>query len=191
VRYDARRNGVLVTLDSEANDGEPGEQDFVSLSIESVYAGGGADVLVGDERSNRLIGAGGADVIRGGAGNDQLSGGNRLWGRVGSNDRLYGGAGADWIAGNAGDDLLFGGRGRDNLQAFSGADRLLLGPGRDVARAGPGDDLIYARDGSVDAVGCGLGVDRVRNDGRDYVTAGTCDRHDRGRKLASVFDFRP
>ena len=109
VRYDARRKSLLVTLDGEANDGELGEHDFVSPSIWSVYAGGGVDVLVGNDRSNGLIGAGGADVIRGGAGNDQLNGGNRLYGRVGSDDRLYGGAGSDLVRGNAGDDLLVGG----------------------------------------------------------------------------------
>ena len=182
VRYDARKNGVRVTLDGEANDGEPGEQDFVSPSVYDVYAGGGPDVLVGNERSNGLIGAGGADVLRGGAGNDQLIGGNRPYGRVGSNDRLYGGAGADRLQGNAGDDLLFGGPGQDYLEAFSGADRLLPGTGRDAARGGPGDDRIAARDGTVDTVACGRGDDRVRNDRVDRLTR-TCEHHDRGRRL--------
>jgi Ca2+-binding RTX toxin-like protein len=183
VRYDARRNGLRVKLDGEANDGEPGEHDFVSPSVTTVYAGQGADVLVGNDGANGLVGAAGADVIRGGGGNDQLIGSNRLYGRVGSDDRLYGGAGADRISGGAGDDLLAGGPGRDDIDAFSGADRLLPGTGRDSVRAGPGGDLIDARDRSADAVGCGRGDDTVRNDRIDSIHD-TCEHHDMGRRLS-------
>jgi Ca2+-binding RTX toxin-like protein len=130
--------------------------------------------------------------MRGRGGNDFLHGGTTLWGPVGSDERLYGGAGADRITGGAGDDLLVGGSGNDVLEAYSGADRLLLGRGRDSAHAGPGDDVIHARDGSVDAVYCGRGMDRLRNDPRDYVASpAMCDHHDRSRRLGSIFDFRP
>jgi hypothetical protein len=190
VRYDARRSGVRVELDGKANDGEPGEDDFISPSL-GVYGGRGPDVLIGNERSNALVGGPRPDVLRGRGGNDALHGGTTLWGPVGSDERLYGGAGADRITGGAGNDLLVGGSGNDDLQAFSGADRLLLGPGRDIARAGPEDDVIHAGDGSVDAVNCGLGMDRLRNDPRDYVVSAMCDHHDRSRRLGSVFDFRP
>jgi Ca2+-binding RTX toxin-like protein len=188
VRYDARRHGLRVRLDGEANDGEPGEHDFISPSVTSVFGGGGADVLVGGERSDGLVGAGGADVIRGGAGNDQLVGGHRLYGRVGSDDRLYGGAGSDRLAGNAGDDLLVGGPGRDRLDAFGGADLLLPGGGRDTVRAGPGDDRIDARDHTADALGCGRGEDTARNDRIDWLSR-ACEHHDRGRSLESRSAF--
>jgi Ca2+-binding RTX toxin-like protein len=183
VRYDARGNGLRVELDGEANDGEPGEHDFVSPAVTTVYAGQGADVLVGNDGANGLVGAAGADVIRGAGGNDQLIGSTRLYGRVGSDDRLYGGAGADRISGGAGDDLLAGGPGRDDIDAFSGADRLLPGTGRDSVRAGPGGDLIDARDRSADAVGCGRGDDTVRNDRIDSIHD-TCEHHDMGRRLS-------
>ena len=183
VRYDARRRGVQVTLDAEANDGEPGERDLVLPSVTSIYGGGGPDRLTGGAGSDGLVGNGGADVLRGRGGSDQLVSGNRLYGRIGSDDRLYGGAGVDSLAGNAGDDLLVGGSGRDYLQGYSGADRLLPGPGRDSVRAGPGDDSIDARDRKVDSIACGIGRDRVRNDRVDMVLPG-CERYDGVRARA-------
>jgi hypothetical protein len=62
------------------------------------------------------------------------------------------------IAGGPGDDLLVGGAANDVLDG---------GPGRDVLAGGAGDDVLLARDGAVDRVRCGAGLDRVVADRRD------------------------
>src|SRR5439155_4973420 len=46
--YSARTNPVTVTLDGAANDGESGEGDLVSVDVENVTGGSGADTLTGN-----------------------------------------------------------------------------------------------------------------------------------------------
>ena len=96
--YAARFNGVAVTLDGLANDGETGEAD--NVQTEGVYGGEGDDTLTG---------AGGADLLRGGNGND----------------RIDGAAGDDALDGGPGRDTLISGTGSDALDAADGeADTL-------------------------------------------------------------------
>lgn len=78
----------------------------------TVYAGGGADLLVGGPKGDRLYGEAGDDTIQGGDGNDSL----------------YGGLGDDAIDGGLGGDLLDGGNGRDTLDGRpDGAVNTLIG----------------------------------------------------------------
>jgi hypothetical protein len=162
--------------------------------VRAVVSGGpGNDLLVGgpeDDVFQQGRHADGADRIYGGLGNDLVDysarrrpiradlrgdGGD---GQRGENDTIgsdvegiVGGHGADTLRGNSGENLLVGG---------PGPDRLSGGPGYDVLIGGPGDDSIQARDGSIDAVTCGPGDDRVRLDGLDFFT-GHCEHVQRNR----------
>lgn len=89
VSYADRTASVKVTLDTTANDGEPGEGDEVVA--ENLQGGAGDDLLTGDSDPNRLSGGGGADVLSGASGADTIDGGAGL-------DDVDGGAGADAIS---------------------------------------------------------------------------------------------
>jgi Ca2+-binding RTX toxin-like protein len=65
--------------------------------IETIFGGGGSDLLYGNY---------GAEVVYGEIGNDTLYGGQ-------GDDTMLGGAGADVLAGNRANDHLFGGAGAD------------------------------------------------------------------------------
>ena len=62
----------------------------------------------------------------------------------------------------------------DVVKTFGGDDTVDPGHGRDVVFAGPGRDVVRARDGDVDRIDCGPGVDVALVDRRDR-TAG-CER---------------
>ena len=82
IDYSKRTNGVSVTPDDGlANDGEPGEADYVDEDVENLTAGAGDDVLIGTSERNTLTGN---------DGDDSLYGGPDL-------DKFYGGAGNDVI----------------------------------------------------------------------------------------------
>ena len=158
--YVGRSEGVTVTLDARANDGERDERDRVIA--ENVDGGEGADVLVGDGEPNTISGEGGDDTIVGGR----------------SGDSLVGGAGADRLDGGRGrgNDALLGDDGDDQLLGRAGADRLRGNNGADDHRCGPGDDYAESYDfgvgrpmdeGISDSIRCGSG--------RDTVTAGAED----------------
>ncbi|HEY9643451.1 MAG TPA: hypothetical protein V6C57_23385 [Coleofasciculaceae cyanobacterium] len=83
------------------------------------------DVLIGDDRHNKLVGLAGNDTLVGGKGNDTLDGGK-------GNDRLRGGLGNDKLKGGQGRDIfvLEKGIGRDTIQDFRDRqDRLGLADG--------------------------------------------------------------
>jgi len=79
--YRSRTAGVEVSLDGQADDGEPGEGDDVGGDVERLRGGDGADRLTGND---------GANTIYGGPGGDELIGEH-------GHDRLYGDAGGDTI----------------------------------------------------------------------------------------------
>ncbi len=80
-----------------------------------IHAGGGNDMLTGDNGNDALYGEAGDDTLDGSFGNDLLSGGT-------GNDTLKGGSGNDIYLFNAGD-------GQDTIIESSGADTLRLGEG--------------------------------------------------------------
>jgi hypothetical protein len=129
----AHVNGVVASLDPNANDGPELENIGYTLTpfgstggngIEGIWGTDGDDVLVGDMADNELRGHAGNDRIDGRAGNDLLEGG-------------------------PGNDLLIGGPGRDVVHGD-------LSQGRDN-----GDDDIRIRDSAQDVVTCGGGTDSV------------------------------
>jgi Ca2+-binding RTX toxin-like protein len=81
VSYNRRHRPVTVALDAHSNDGAPGENDFVSQSVEQVSGGNVDDTLIGNDGPNTLLGGFG-------------------------NDHLFGGGGADVLGGEPGDDDL-------------------------------------------------------------------------------------
>ncbi|ATM05927.1 hypothetical protein CRN15_19350 [Raoultella planticola] len=80
-----------------------------------IHAGGGNDMLTGDNGNDALYGEAGDDTLDGSFGNDLLSGGT-------GNDTLKGGSGNDIYLFNAGD-------GQDTIIESSGTDTLRLGEG--------------------------------------------------------------
>jgi hypothetical protein len=77
------------------------------------------------------------------------------------NNVLAGGRGGDRINGGAGNDRIRGRGGDDCLKGQGGHDALSGGPGSDGIKGGAGNDRIAARDGEVDRVNCGKGIDRA------------------------------
>jgi hypothetical protein len=109
--YSSRTNAVTITLDGQPGDGETGEKDNVSSSIESVTTGSGNDSITGSTLANTLSGGPGNDTISGAGGDDTLDGGP-------GQDSLDGGDGNDRLASR--DGVLDGdvcGAGTDSVTA--------------------------------------------------------------------------
>jgi len=105
VMYHGRTASVDVTLDNNANDGDPsanggaGEQDNVQTDVENVLTGTGSDTIVGSGKVNSLNGGSGKDRITGKGGEDFLTGGDggdRFFAMDGLHDVVDGGAGTDF-----------------------------------------------------------------------------------------------
>jgi len=100
VDYSARTGPVDVSLDTFQNDGQAGENDNVHTGIEIVRGGSGDDKLTGGNESVSFYGN---------AGNDVLTGGSKQ-------DQLHGGAGDDTFKTVDGfQDFIFTGAGIDNV----------------------------------------------------------------------------
>jgi Ca2+-binding RTX toxin-like protein len=165
--YEGRRRSVTVDLQGDRDDGERGERDRVASDVEALSGGRGEDRLTGNRFDNSLSGLQGADVLIGAAGDDEVYAHDIVRPRGPTADRLSGGPGDDKLVGSGGPNRMNGGRGRDFFAA------------------GRGDDLILGADGRLDEVGCGLGFDRARLDGLDFVDV-HCERTDRPRAAAAV-----
>ena len=163
VDYSTRAASVSVDLDGAAgDDGEAGEGDTVQASVESIWTGGGDDVLTGNGDDNAFDGGPGADVMTGGGGQDAVDYSLRS-GAVTAD--LSGSQGDDGEAGEgdsiAGDiEDLYGGGGNDSLTGSSVANFL---------DGGAGDDLMSLVDAIADSGVCGDGNDRVTADDLDAV----------------------
>ncbi|MDB2407403.1 M10 family metallopeptidase C-terminal domain-containing protein [Jannaschia sp.] len=127
--------------------------DRIALSgVEAVEGSAFADYLVGDEFANLLRGGGGDDVVSG----------------LGEEDTLEGGIG---------DDLLIGGEGSDTLRGDDGQDTLTGQGGRDLLDGGEGDDLYVVGDNRDRIVDSG-GFDTVSviNEARVRLSGGIIER---------------
>lgn len=108
------------------------------------------DILYGAAGNDRMEGRGGRfDVLYGNKGDDSIDGqaGNDALAGGAGNDRLWGGDGDDRISGEAGADRAYGGTGRDELNLD--ADRF----GADIGWGGDGDDIIYMWEARAQAFG--------------------------------------
>jgi Ca2+-binding RTX toxin-like protein len=94
--------GVDVSVDLEAGDGRPGDDDLIRRDVESVLGSQFDDFLAGSPRTEQLAGNDGDDRIVGGSGAELLSGGDgqdRIDARDGAPDTVdCGGQMLDWAA---------------------------------------------------------------------------------------------
>ena len=161
-----------VSLDGVPNDGRPGEADNV-MSIERyvAYVSGRFVLSDGpetwevwsnmDSGASEVLAGGGDDIVTGEDAVERIDGGA-------GNDRLEGGKNHDELIGGPGEDLIYGDETTSSCnEAFP----------ESCVRYG--NDVIRARDGQVDGVDCGAGVDRVIADPADVV-AQNCEHVERG-----------
>lgn len=156
-----RAPAITVSLDGQANDGRPGENDNVG-GVEIIKSGS-AGSFTGDDAANEFVApqTGAAGTLLGLGGDDVLIAGDA------HGDTVDGGAGNDTVEGGFGDDRLVGGPGRDVIAGDrkSRCNEMAC----DVLVAG--NDTIEAREGEVDSISCGPGTDRVVADAADVVAA--------------------
>ncbi|MDJ0948890.1 MAG: calcium-binding protein [Alphaproteobacteria bacterium] len=127
--------------------GDAGGDDGQNTGGNTLRGGSGDDILTGGREDDRIYGRSGNDRLLGADGDDSLFGGSgddRLEGDDG-HDHLIGGRGEDRLYGHRGDDLLAGGRDDDRLQGGAGDDTLIGGAGRDELDGGAGNDLFEIR----------------------------------------------
>jgi len=101
---------------------------------DTLFGGGGNDILFAFGAADRLNGGLGNDIAVGGAGDDFMVGNNGA-------DMLVGETGDDYIDGNNGPDIILAGGGVDEIQALAGDDFIDCGAGSDDLNAGLGNDI--------------------------------------------------
>jgi Ca2+-binding RTX toxin-like protein len=151
---------VSVTVDGQANDGEPSEGDNV-IAVEKIRVVADQATVVGSDASDDFFVEANSSVIRG----------------MGGNDRLVAYDGSDTIEGGDGDDYLEGGFGNDVLDGGAGIDQF-LGDRTETDVFAVGNDQIRARDGLSEQVSCGIGADTAQVDASDVVDS-SCESVDR------------
>ena len=159
--YATRTAPVAVTVgDGVANDGELGEGDQIQSGIEVVRGGSGNDALTGDSAANTLLGNNGNDTLSGGDGNDTLQGG------AGTNT-LSGGNDNDQMDAGTASDIFQGGAGTLDFVDYGAratAVTVTIGAGAaDDGAAGEGDDV----QGDVERIRGGSAGDTLTGDAND------------------------
>jgi hypothetical protein len=157
--------------------------------LPSVFNGGaGDDQFIGSRNADRIdggtgddtaFGVGDGDRFIGGAGSDTIDfQGPGPWtvslDGVANDGPRSGGTGnvdadVEVIRGGTLGDALAGAAGGQVIEGRAGADTIDGGPDADVLRGDVGDDTILARDGAVDEITCGDGVDTVTADWNDLL----------------------
>jgi Ca2+-binding RTX toxin-like protein len=185
--YSAATQGVLVLLNSAADDGRSGEGDFVMPDVEHLTGGNGLDNLQGDADANILRGGGnndtlvgneGADTFFGEGGNDLLiEGGTATTTNVVDVDSFRGGEGTDrarYFASTIGvridlDDVADDGRigegdnvraDVENLDGGQAGDTLIGDADANRLTGQPGDDALDGLGGN-DVLSGGTGFDKL------------------------------
>jgi Ca2+-binding RTX toxin-like protein len=178
------------------------DEDLTTAGIERlvVDSNGGNDVVDASVYTGTPHGGGGPGGtldVRGGRGNDQLTGDgqvNHLYGEDGDDvlvggqgrDRLHGDDGDDILDGGAGDDYLYGGTGIDVVDYSSRTNPLTVRIGGTSGEAGEpdfvdasvenviggsGDDIMFGNDVANTLIGGG-GDDEIHGGGGDDVLDG-------------------
>ncbi|HEX6023933.1 MAG TPA: hypothetical protein VFZ00_18230 [Solirubrobacter sp.] len=153
---------VSLTMDGIANDGRPGEADNV-INVEKIESHVSGAFVGGDLDDDFRVFANldeGNSTMSGNGGNDKLIAGDYQ-------DTLDGGPGNDVLNGGFGNDTITGGPGQDTIQGD--ATSATCGYFSYTCKIPFGNDVIYARDGEVDNVDCGVGEDRAVVDTIDVV----------------------
>ena len=153
---------VSITLDNQANDGEPGEGDNV-IAVEKVNMVANHATFVGTDAAEDVFVESNSSTIRGLGGNDRLV-------AYDGNDDIDGGAGDDFLQGGFGNDVLTGGAGVDQFQGDRQESNVFA----------VGNDQIFARDGNSEQIDCGIGgADIAEVDFSDVVSL-NCESVSRG-----------
>jgi hypothetical protein len=108
INYGARVNGVTVTLDGKADDGEAGEGDNIGSDVEDVIGGAGNDRIVAGPNGATLSGNGGNDSLTGSPTEDRIEGGDgddTIDSRDGGYDTVDCGSGNDTVLADLTDAL--------------------------------------------------------------------------------------
>lgn len=162
--------GIRVTLDGVANDGQEGENDNYRVDVEGVSGTLSADVLIGSDKDNELMGDFGNDMLRGGPGKDTLDGGGPLGipAPFDGGDEIFGGPGVDTLAmhlakdsddgiaislDNVANDGINGQTERDNVHRD--VENVMGSPGPDALRGSRGANRLVGGDGSDSLFGLG------------------------------------
>lgn len=136
-----------------------------SAGDDTVFGGSGRD-LIGGGPGNDSIMVGRGDTVRGGQGDDFITGKTAGVHHASDGAELSGGWGIDTIIGTHRDDVLAGGPDADNLQGWGGDDLIGGGTGNDTIKGLDHNDTVYA----------GQGDDSIEgNDGDDYLKGGFGD----------------
>jgi len=164
---------LLSSIQSIAIDAKGGD-DKVELAGRisvpaSIQGGAGADNLIGGNGDDTINGGAGKDRIRGGRGNDYLDGG------VGS-DNIHGDQGNDRILGGDGNDRLSGDLGNDTIDGGKGKDTMFGGMGNDTMSGDDGDDEMYGESGRDTLFG-GLGNDKLFGGDQEDILDGGLGRN--------------
>jgi Ca2+-binding RTX toxin-like protein len=147
----------------------------------TLNGGSGNDTLIGSRNTNSPIGS--TETFIGGSGTDtadysartdnlNISLDNKANdGATGEHDNVMadvenvtGGSGNDKIVGNPFNNVLKGGGGNDTLYGGAGNDTLDGGSGRDMLFGQDANDTLLAKDGRVDSLDGGNGLDTAQRD---------------------------
>jgi Ca2+-binding RTX toxin-like protein len=120
--YALAKHAVSLSLDSVANDGEPGEGDLIASDVENLTGSPQSDQLTGDSAGNHLRGERGSDRLSGLGGADTFDEGPTA-------------SGADTISGGSGIDRV-----RYDERTAVGV-RVTLDGAADDGQAGEGDNV--------------------------------------------------
>lgn len=136
-------NNLMVL--NASNDGvfrkvEVNDVGFIALrGTAELYGGTGAQLIVADNASQRIVMGADDDTIHGGGGDDYV-------GSLGGNDELFGDEGNDTVSGGIGNDTLDGGTGYDVMYGGAGNDTYYVDMKSDtvIEYRGEGIDTVHS-----------------------------------------------
>jgi Ca2+-binding RTX toxin-like protein len=185
VTYASADRFVTVSLDSQPNDGRPGDRDNVAFDVEHVTGSPFPDRITGSDAANQIVAAFGPDTVQGLAGNDtfledaRANGADSIAGGTGRDEVFYSqrtGAvviDTDGVAddGQAGEldnvrsdvEVILTGAGNDTVIGAAAANAFTTGAGDDVVDGKGGADELFPGAGEDTALG-GAGNDTIDAD---------------------------
>ncbi|GGA05245.1 Hint domain-containing protein [Neptunicoccus cionae] len=107
--------------------------------MDTVYGGGGNDIITTGDDADSISGGAGDDSIYSGIDDDAIDGGK-------GDDLIVGGEGNDVIEAGAGDDVVYGGLESTDILDIPDETDLRPDNGMDTIFGGDGDDVLYGRD---------------------------------------------
>lgn len=122
--------------------GYPGlyaDDDDPTNDMDTVYGGGGNDIITTGDDADSVEGGEGNDTIYSGIDDDTVDGGK-------GDDLIVGGEGNDILEGGQGNDVIYGGLETTDVLDIPDETDLRPDNGLDTIYGGAGDDTIYGRD---------------------------------------------